>query len=220
MSSVVITGANRGIGLEFCRAYVQAGDKVAGFCRKASRELETSGAEVIAGVDVCDPVSLARAAEALHGRAVDILVCNAGILSEESLDDLDFSRIQAQWEVNALGPLRSVAALLKNLHRGSKIALITSRMGSIGDNDSGGYYGYRMSKAALNAAGKSLAIDLAPRGISVGVFHPGYVKTAMTGYEGNVAPSKSAADLVARIADLDDSNTGGFRHANGETLPW
>ncbi len=220
MGTIAITGANRGIGLEFCRTYLQAGNKVIGLCRTPSGELKTSGAEIVDGVDVCDAASLARAADALHGRDIDILVCNAGILSREGLDDLDFGRIQAQLEVNAMGPLRTVHALLGNLKRGAKVALITSRMGSIEDNDSGGYYGYRMSKAALNAAGKSLAIDLAPKGISVGIFHPGYVKTDMTGHQGNISPSDAAADLVKRIAELNDSNTGSFRHANGEALPW
>ena len=103
---------------------------------------------------------------------------------------------------------------------GAKVALITSRMGSIADNSSGGSYGYRMSKAALNAAGRSLAIDLAARGIAVGLLHPGYVRTDMTGGSGNVEASEAAAMLVARIDELDAAKSGSFRHANGEELPW
>jgi NAD(P)-dependent dehydrogenase (short-subunit alcohol dehydrogenase family) len=123
-------------------------------------------------------------------------------------------------EVNAYGPLRVTQKLSPLLARGSKVALITSRMGSIGDNGSGGYYGYRMSKAALNAAGKSLAIDLAPRGVSVAILHPGMVKTAMTGSHGKVEPEDAARDLLARIDALGLDNTGTFWHANGEVLPW
>ena len=119
--------------------------------------------------------------ERLAGVALDELICNAGILREDGLDDRAYDDIRAQLEVNAIAPLRVVAALHRNLRRGGKIALITSRMGSIGDNGSGGYYGYRMSKAALNAAGMSLARDLGVAGIAVAILHPGYVRTDMTG---------------------------------------
>jgi NAD(P)-dependent dehydrogenase (short-subunit alcohol dehydrogenase family) len=113
-----------------------------------------------------------------------------------------------------------VHALLPCLERGAKVALITSRMGSIADNGSGGAYGYRMSKAALNAAGMSLARDLASRGIAVVLLHPGYVKTEMTGGSGNVSAEKSASQLIGRIEALDLAHSGSFWHANGETLPW
>ena len=122
--------------------------------------------------------------------------------------------------MNALGALRTVHALLPRLHEGSKIALITSRMGSIADNGSGAYYGYRMSKAALNAAGKSLALDLKARGVAVALLHPGMVRTEMTGGHGNLGPEEAAAQLVQRIEALSLENTGTFWHANGEVLPW
>jgi NAD(P)-dependent dehydrogenase (short-subunit alcohol dehydrogenase family) len=171
-------------------------------------------------VDVTSPEALRQAAQAVD--RADVLVANAGVLSYETLasaaDDRD--QIERQFTVNALGPLLTVHAFADKLAPGAKIALITSRMGSIADNSSGSRYGYRMSKAALNAAGRSLAIDLAPRGIAVGLLHPGYVRTEMTGGQGNVEASEAAAMLVARIDELDASSSGSFRHANGETLPW
>jgi NAD(P)-dependent dehydrogenase (short-subunit alcohol dehydrogenase family) len=110
-------------------------------------------------------------------------------------------------------------ALLGNLRSGSKLALITSRMGSIDDNSSGGYYGYRMSKTALNMAGRSLAIDLQPRGIAVAILHPGMVATRMVGFSG-IAPAEAARGLLARIDALTLTSSGNFWHANGEALPW
>ena len=124
------------------------------------------------------------------------------------------------FEVNSLGPLLITQALLGNLGEGSKVGIITSRMGSIADNDSGGSYGYRMSKAAVNAAGKSLAIDLKPRGIAVGILHPGWVRTDMTGRNGLIDANESAKGLLARMDELNLDNTGTFWHANGELLPW
>ena len=122
--------------------------------------------------------------------------------------------------MNALGPLRLVSALQANLSVGSKIALITSRMGSIEDNTSGGRYGYRMSKAALNAAGKSMAHDLKSRGVAVAILHPGLVSTAMINFNGQVSPEYAAAQLAERIEALNLKNTGTFWHANGDELPW
>ncbi len=145
---------------------------------------------------------------------------NAGVLSRETLDDVDSERIRLQFEVNALGPLRVTAALRPRLRRGSKVAIVTSRMGSIADNTSGSMYGYRMSKAAVNAAGKSLAMDLKPDGVAVALLHPGYVRTGMTGGNGLVDADESARGLVARIDALDLDSSGGFWHANGESLPW
>jgi NAD(P)-dependent dehydrogenase (short-subunit alcohol dehydrogenase family) len=148
------------------------------------------------------------------------VIANAGVLEPDTLEHLDFDVLRQQFEVNALGALRSVFALLPRLAAGAKLALITSRMGSIGDNSSGNYYGYRMSKAALNAAGVSLAHDLKPRGISVAILHPGYVRTAMTGNQGGVPASQAAEQLIARVSALSIETSGTFWHANGEVLPW
>jgi NAD(P)-dependent dehydrogenase (short-subunit alcohol dehydrogenase family) len=219
MATVLITGANQGIGLELCRQLLGRGDVVIAACRRASAELRALGCRVVEDVEVTDDASVARLAAALAGQRIDVLVNNAGILSAESLDDLDFDRIRAQFEVNALGPLRVTHALLGNLGRGSKVAIITSRMGSIADNGSGSYYGYRMSKAAVNIVGMSLARDLHARCIAVLLLHPGMVATGMTGGRG-IPAAESAAGLIARIDSLGLAETGTFHHANGEPLSW
>jgi NAD(P)-dependent dehydrogenase (short-subunit alcohol dehydrogenase family) len=219
-STALVTGANRGIGLALCRRLQDKGRQVIAVCRRSSTALDGLGVRVEAGVDVTSDEAVAALARRLDGVVIDELVCNAGILLEDDLDGVDLDDVRAQLEANAVGPLRVVKALRENLPRGGKIALITSRMGSIGDNGSGGYYGYRMSKAALNAAGMSLARDLKPAGIAVAILHPGYVQTDMTGHTGSVSPADSASQLVDRIEALALGTTGTFWHANGQKLPW
>jgi NAD(P)-dependent dehydrogenase (short-subunit alcohol dehydrogenase family) len=220
MTTSVVTGANRGIGLELCRQLAARGDTVIAVCRKSSPELDAAGVRVEAGIDVSDAASVAELAKRLDGLRIDLLVNNAGILRHEGLGSMDFSSVTEQFAVNAVGPLRVTTALLPLLATNAKVALVTSRMGSIADNSSGGSYGYRMSKAALNAAGVSLARDLAPRGIAVVILHPGFVKTEMTRGHGNVTASESAAGLLARIDELTPATSGRFLHMNGEELPW
>lgn len=220
MAEICITGASRGIGFELARQYRERGDRVVAACRTASAALRELGVEVVEAVDVTDDASVEALVEALDGRRIDVLVNNAGILSDESLQDLDFDRMRRQFEVNSLGPLRVTAALRQNLGTGSKVAIITSRMGSIADNTSGGRYGYRMSKAAVNMAGRSLAHDLRGAGVALAILHPGFVRTDMTGHQGLVDPPDSAAGLIARIDQLNLENSGSFWHANGEELPW
>jgi NAD(P)-dependent dehydrogenase (short-subunit alcohol dehydrogenase family) len=220
MPTIVITGANRGIGLELARQFKKRGDDVVAACRESSEGLTKLDVEVIEGVDVTDDRSVGELAEALGDRTVDVLVNCAGILSDESLGDLDFDRMRRQFEVNSLGPLRVTAALRGNLAEGSKVAIVTSRMGSIEDNTSGGRYGYRMSKAAVNMAGRSLANDLRESGVALVILHPGFVRTDMTSGQGLIDPPESATGLIARIGELTMETTGSFRHANGEELPW
>ena len=220
MATICITGANRGIGFELSRQYRERGDHVVAVCRSGSTELEADGAEVVSGIDVADSAAVNQLADRLEGRRIDILINNAGILSDESLDDLDFDRMRRQFEVNSLGPLRVTAALRNNLGRGSKVAIVTSRMGSIEDNTSGGRYGYRLSKAAVNMAGRSLARDLEKNGVAVAILHPGFVRTDMTDRQGLVDAPESAAGLMARIDQLSMESSGSFWHANGEELPW
>jgi NAD(P)-dependent dehydrogenase (short-subunit alcohol dehydrogenase family) len=220
MATALITGANRGIGFSLAKLLKNSGHTVIATCRRSTAELSGLGVEVAEGVDVTSDKSLNILAEKLKGRSLQLLINNAGLLSHESLEELDFASIQRQMEVNAYGPLRVTHKLLGLLERGSKVALITSRMGSIADNGSGGSYGYRMSKAALNAAGKSLAHDLAGRGVAVAILHPGYVRTEMTSKHGNVEPDDAAADLLKRIEELSLATSGTFWHANGSVLPW
>lgn len=220
MGTVLITGAARGIGLELCRHYHGRGEQVVATCRKRSEALAALGVELIEGVDVAHDDAGTRLQEALGGRALDILINNAGILVRDALGALDYGLVAQQLAVNAIGPLRITEALLPNLGRGAKVALITSRMGSMGDNDSGRHYGYRMSKAALNAAGVSLARDLAPRGVAVALLHPGFVQTDMVGGAGDITPCEAAERLAARIDALDLTTSGTFWHSNGDILPW
>ena len=220
MATILITGANRGIGLELSRQLKARGDNVIAVCRKSSPELDVLGVRVEADIEVSDEKSIAELAKRLKGARIDVLINNAGILRGDSLDRVDFAGITQQLEVNALGPLRVTTALLSSLHEGAKVVIITSRMGSMADNGSGGYYGYRMSKAAVNAAGVSLAHDLKARGIAVGLFHPGMVATEMTGRNG-IPADESVRGIIQRIDALTLQNTGRFTHAtNGEALPW
>jgi NAD(P)-dependent dehydrogenase (short-subunit alcohol dehydrogenase family) len=223
MSTYLVTGANRGIGLELCRQLVARGDRVIAVCRSASTELETIDAEIIDDIDVSDPAEVAALAERLSGRSIDVLINNAGILRRSRLGEIDEAAVDdmvAQFRTNSIGPLLVTQALLPNLGHGAKVGIVTSRMGSVSDNTSGGAYGYRMSKAAANIAGVSLAVDLADRGIAVALLHPGYVRTDMTGHDGFVDTDESTRGLLARMDELTVQTSGGFWHANGERLPW
>ena len=216
----VVTGANRGIGLSFCNILKEVGYNVYAVCRSSSPELEKVADSVIENIDVSKADDCNSLFPKLKDIEIDLLINNAGILSHETLGNIDFNTIDNQFKVNTLGALRITEGLLNNLKFNAKIAMITSRMGSISDNGSGGYYGYRMSKAALNAAGKSLAIDLKPRGIAVGIYHPGLVSTDMIGGNGDISPDQAATRIISLIDKLDISNTGTFLHSNGEMLPW
>ena len=223
MKTILVTGANRGNGLPLTRAFRARGDAVIAVCRRSSDALEATGAQVEPGIDVTDGDALDALARRLSDVRIDTLVLNAGVLDRESLGDIDeagFDSMRRQFEVNALGPLRVAQALLDNLADGAKVGIVTSRMGSVADNGSGGRYGYRASKAAVNAIGKSLAVDLQPRGIAVFLLHPGYVATDMVGGTGDVSPEQAAAQLVERLDGLTLEQTGTFWHANGSPLPW
>ena len=176
--------------------------------------------EVIDGVDVSTADGVSNLTSALGDTPVDILYNNAGIMLSETVDQMDFEQLLDQFKVNTLGPLRVTVALLGNLREGSKVGLMTSRMGSIADNTSGKKYGYRISKAGLNAAGKSLALDLHDRGIAVAILHPGWVQTDMTGNSGNLTVDEAAANLIARMDELNLENSGTFWHSDGSVLPW
>jgi NAD(P)-dependent dehydrogenase (short-subunit alcohol dehydrogenase family) len=219
VATYLITGANRGIGYEYCRQLLNRGDQPIGVCRNSSQELDALGIRVIKGIDLTKDQDLASLQDQLQGEMIDVLINNAGIIESVSLANLDIESIRRQFEVNAIGPLRLTHALLGNLSRGSKVVMMTSRMGSIDDNTSGGSYGYRMSKVALSMAGKSLSHDLRPKGIAVGILHPGLVQTRMTGFSG-ITTETAVQGLLKRIDELTLANTGTFWHSNGEVLPW
>ncbi|MBM6551476.1 SDR family oxidoreductase [Marinomonas ostreistagni] len=218
--TVIITGASRGIGLSFASLYYAQGYQVFAACRQASAELKALGVNVIENVDVTQAQGIANLTDALAGVSIDLLINNAGILRDEQLGLIDTDSIRQQFETNALAPLVVTDALRKQFNQGAKLALITSRMGSVADNTSGGRYGYRMSKSALNIAGKSLAHDLKPQGVAVAILHPGLVGTEMIGGYGDITPDEAAERLSKRIEALNLDNTGTFWHSNGDQLPW
>lgn len=221
MATYLVTGANRGIGLEYCHQLKERGDDVIAVCRSASDELNNLGIRVETDIDITDESSIANLLKQLDGESIDVLINNAGIVERMGLDNLDFESIRRQFEVNAIAPLRLTQALLANLKSGSKVIMMTSRMGSIDDNTSGGQYGYRMSKVAMSMAGKSLSEDLKSKGIPVAILHPGLVKTRMTNFTASgITTETSVKGLLARIDELNMDNTGTFWHANGEVLPW
>ncbi len=220
MGTVLVTGANRGIGLELCRQLKARGEEVIAACRKPSQELQNLGVEVKEGVDVTDDASVQSLSQWLGDRKIDVLINNAGILNRDLLDDEGlFDSVRWQFEVNSVGPLRVTKALKNNIPSGGKVAIVTSRMGSIEDNTSGRYYGYRMSKAAVNMAAMSLSHDLKPEGVSVALLHPGMVATDMTGHNG-ISTQESAKGLLDRIDHTNLDNTCTFWHQNGQRLPW
>lgn len=219
MSTVLITGCNRGIGLELARQFHERGDVVIGVCRRAGDDLRALGIRVVEGIDVADAEAVARLKSELGDTVLDVLINNAGILRQDSFGEIDYDTMLEQYRVNALGPLRVSEALADNLHDGAKVAIVTSRVGSIADNGSGGNWGYRASKAAVNMIGTNLMHEFRPRGIAVALLHPGLVATDMTGRHG-IEPAASAAGLIARIDELSLGNTGTFWHAEGYELPW
>lgn len=218
--SLLVTGSNRGIGLSLCKHYKNMGYTVFAACRKASPALSALDVEIFENIDITDPRSGIELAELMKKRPLDLLINNAGILRDEQLGKLNIETIEEQFKVNTLGPLSITEALLPLINNGGKIAFITSRMGSIQDNTSGGRYGYRMSKCALNAAAVSIAHDVKHRDISVAILHPGLVGTEMIGGSGNVTPDEAAAQLYDRIEALSPNNSGSFWHADGSSLPW
>jgi NAD(P)-dependent dehydrogenase (short-subunit alcohol dehydrogenase family) len=221
MATWLVTGASRGIGLELVRQLHARGDDVIATCRTRTRELDAVGCRVVDGIDVgTDDVGAGLLEALAAGQPLDVVVNNAGLARWDALDRIDVDAAREELEVNALGPLRVTLALLPRLRPGAKIALISSKAGSIGDGPSGRNYGYRMSKAALNMLGANLAADLAPRGIHVGVLHPGFVRTEMTQGGGNVDPPESAAGLIRQIDALDASRSGRFFHADGSEVAW
>jgi NAD(P)-dependent dehydrogenase (short-subunit alcohol dehydrogenase family) len=222
----VVVGADKGIGLEIVKALAaRAEQDVVAVCLGDGKEAAPH-ATVIDGVNVTSGADVARMAAQLRERfnTIDTLFHISGIMSMDILGELDFEQAKREFDVNALGPLRTVEACLKLLAEGSKVGIVTSRIGSLSDNSSGGQYAYRLSKVAANMAGLNLHHDLSKRGIAVRMLHPGMVKTDLVKiYPGEfnyITPAEAAAGLIARMDELTLASSGEFRHANGELLPW
>ena len=226
MSVVLITGCDRGIGRAMCLRLHDRGERVIAACLGDPRELRERGIYVEPHVDVTrdDAVDgLARRLER-DGVTLDWLISNAGVLGVDALGEIDFDDVRRQFEINAIGPLRVIQALAGRLQAGSKVAIVTSRVGSLGDNSTGGMYAYRASKAAANMVGLNLHHDLKGRGIAVLMLHPGLVATDLTKDFPRdmpwIQPDEAAAGLIQNIDELTMETAGKFRHANGAYLPW
>ncbi len=231
MSTLLVTGANRGLGLEVARQYAADGWRVYAACRDpgAAEDLrrlaaEYSGRISVVALDVTDLASARAAAQALAGTPIDVLINNAGVGSprNQKLGSLDYAAWARVLDVNTLGPMRVTEAFLEHLAAGGekKVVTITSGMGSIADNGSGGSYAYRSSKAAVNMVVKSLSLDLAPRGITCIVMNPGWVRTDMGGPGGKISPADSIAGMKRVIAKLKPADTGKFFNYDGGAYPW
>lgn len=226
----VVTGANRGIGLEFTRQLLARGDAVVAVCRDpaaatALNALAFDGSPRlrVLACDVGDDASVEALGRALTGEAVDVLINNAGVGGDWSgLSKMDVPRALATYSVNALGPLRVTRALLDSLKRGAgkRVVHISSGMGSIADNSSGGAYGYRMSKAALNMASKGLSVDLADDKIISVVINPGWVQTDMGGVGAPVRAEDSVRAMLGRIDGLTLKHSGRFLNWRGDDYAW
>ncbi|MGR9101229.1 MAG: SDR family oxidoreductase [Gammaproteobacteria bacterium] len=231
MQTVLITGANRGLGLEFCRQYVADGWRVLACCRNPAGASELNRLAVqyaniqIETLDVADFAQIDALSAQLADIAVDVLINNAGVYGDASsrgFGRLDYQVWNTSLRVNVQAPVKMAEAFLAQLERSDKklIVAISSLMGSMTDNSSGGSILYRSSKAALNAAMKSMAIDLNPRSIGVLIFHPGWVRTDMGGPNALIDAQESVSGMRRSIADFKLGQSGSFLKYDGTLLPW
>ncbi|WP_371194117.1 SDR family oxidoreductase [Glaciecola sp. SC05] len=218
--NVVIIGANRGIGLELVKQYKAAGHHVIAMCRKSSKALSESGCEIVENIDVTDDALVENIAASVPVASIDILIHNSGILDPDTINSIDFESMRRHFDVNSLGALRTVLGLQSKLKNGSKIGIVSSRVGSIDDNTGSNNYAYRVSKTAVNMVGKCLSIDLKDAGIAVALLHPGYVRTEMTKHNGHMDVDESARGLIKRMEELSLDTSGIFVHTSGEVLNW
>jgi NAD(P)-dependent dehydrogenase (short-subunit alcohol dehydrogenase family) len=231
MPSALITGANRGLGLEFARQYVADGWLVYATCRDPEsaselRRLAEGSSEKLQmlALDVTDPATVKAAAVQLDEQAIDVLLNNAGVggARGQTIGNMDYDAWAKVLDVNSMGPLRVAEAFVEHVARSERklIVTITSGMGSIADNTSGGAIPYRSSKAAVNMAMRSLAIDLAPRGITCAVVNPGWVRTDMGGPHATLTPAESVTRLRRLFETLGPAQTGRFFNHDGREYPW
>ena len=223
MPTVLITGCDRGIGREFARQYDDAGFQVIATCHDPANAFTDRPRIRNQPLDVTDFAQFDALARTIGDEPIDLLVSNAGIgLDTRALGAIDFGYVNRMLAVNTVGALKLVETFTENVAAGSlrRVALVTSRMGSIASNLSGGHYGYRASKAALNAIGRSLALDLFPRGIVVVMIHPGWVDTAGGGESAALGVEESVAGMRDVIRRLGNHETGEFLNHAGQRLPW
>jgi len=221
MDNILITGTNKGIGLQLVKKHIQKGDKVFAVCRKPSNELLNSGAQIISDIDFLNSDFVLHLAEKTKGITFDRVIANAGVWQVDTFTSFDANSIRKQFEVNALAPLLLIKSIENQLVAGSKIILISTRVASLQDNSSGNEFGYRMSKSALNMAGINLAHSLEDQGICVFMFHPGFVRTDLTKGDGLIDTRESAKNIVSLADELSLINTGSFWHAiEKKQLPW
>jgi NAD(P)-dependent dehydrogenase (short-subunit alcohol dehydrogenase family) len=231
MTTILITGANRGLGLEFTRQYLSEGYAVIAATRNAGaahrlRQLERDSKASLSLVeaDVADSASVGRAASNIQTPAIDILINCAGVMGGDgqAIGSIDYHEWMRVLDVNVLGPMRMCEAFLDRVARSDRrlIVTITSGMGSLADNTSGGDIAYRTSKAAVNMAMRTAAIDLKPRGIVCVVINPGWVKTDMGGPNAKLTPEQSVAGMRRVIAELGPNDSGRFYNYDGREYPW
>jgi NAD(P)-dependent dehydrogenase (short-subunit alcohol dehydrogenase family) len=232
MPSVLVTGANRGLGLEFSKQYSVDGWRVFACCRSPGKARglndlaqASSGSLSLHTLDISRSDSVSSLAEALRDETIDILLNNAGVYGDESHDDFgktDYEKWGATFSVNVMGAMRMVEAFLENVSRSERkvIACLSSKMGSISDNTSGGSYVYRSSKAALNAVVKSLSVDLKDRGVIAVALHPGWVRTDMGGENAPTLPRESIQGMRKVLEALQGKDSGKFLSYDGSEVPW
>jgi NAD(P)-dependent dehydrogenase (short-subunit alcohol dehydrogenase family) len=224
LRTVLITGANRGLGLEFARQYSEAGWQVIGTARNPDDAEELRALDVrVVQLDVASQDSVDRMAAALSGEPIDLLINNAGIFPRVSkISEIDFGDYERTLAVNTLGPVRVTRALLPNLRQGKlrMIAGLSSNLGSIAENSRGNFYGYRESKAALNMFTKTLAAELGPEGFTCVVLTPGWVQTDMGGPDATLTPAESISGMKAVLDRLTPSDNGTFWSYDGSQMPW
>ena len=226
MPSVLVVGADRGIAHALSRQLAARGDTVVAACLIGNDELSAAGIRVEGGVDVTSQASVDALAARLtaEGAKLDSVFHVAGVLGLDEFGSIDYDDVRRQLEINTIGPLRTIEAIRDLLHDGSKVGIVTSRVGSLGDNSSGGMYAYRISKAGANMVALNLHHELSKRGISVLALHPGMVATELTkDYPGDydyITPDQAAAGLIADLDALTPQTSGRFQHSNGTFLPW
>lgn len=222
MPTILITGVNRGLGLEFARQYAAAGWRVLGTVRDplSGRAASDAGAEVYVA-DVSDPNSVTRLKAALAGIQIDVLLNNAGIYGDnQSFGAVDGDRFLAVMRTNTLAPLKMAEAFADQLVGRKLIATVSSMMGSVAENTGGDHYAYRASKAAVNMVMKTLAIDLAARGITAIALSPGWVRTDMGGETAPLSPEQAISGMRAVLEKVSLNDSGKFFHFDGRELPW